>query len=62
MTPEPALMTVNEVAATFRVMPSTVRAWARSGRLDSVRTPGGQYRFHPDVVTPLRDREANTNG
>lgn len=27
------------------VHPETIKRWARSGRLPSVKTPGGQFRF-----------------
>ena len=35
------LLTPGEVAALFRVDPKTVTRWAASGRITSIRTPGG---------------------
>lgn len=34
-----------EVARLFGVSPSTVTRWARTGLLQTVRTPGGHYRY-----------------
>ncbi len=39
------LLTPGEVAKMFRVDPKTVTRWGQSGRLSSVRTPGGHRRF-----------------
>ena len=39
------LLTPGEVAALFRVDPKTVTRWAASGRISSIRTPGGHRRF-----------------
>ncbi len=51
-----------EVAALFRVDPKTVTRWAASGRIDSVQTPGGHYRFPEsavrDQLRPARRRAA----
>lgn len=46
----PPLLTPGEVAALFRVDPKTVTRWAASGRLSSLRTPGGHRRFRADEV------------
>lgn len=40
-----ALLTPAEVAAMLRVDPKTVTRWARSGKLSSIRTPGGHRRY-----------------
>ena len=42
---EPELMMPAEVAAAFHVTPMTVTRWARSGKLPSIRTPGGHRRY-----------------
>ena len=47
------LLTPGEVAALFRVDPKTVTRWAASGRISSIRTPGGHRRFRE---TEVRDR------
>ena len=39
------LLTPAEVAAAFRVDPKTVTRWAKSGKLNSIRTLGGHRRF-----------------
>lgn len=44
----PSLLTPGEVATMFRVDPKTVTRWAASGRITSIRTPGGHRRF-PEV-------------
>ena len=44
------LLRKEEVAAVFNVSPRTVTYWAWTGRLASVRTPGGQYRYRQSVV------------
>lgn len=44
------LMTPEEVGSLFRVDPRTVKQWAVRGWPAAVRTPGGQWRFRPDLV------------
>jgi excisionase family DNA binding protein len=50
--PEP-LLKPGEVAELFRVDPKTVTRWGKSGRLTSIRTPGGQHRFREAEVRAL---------
>jgi predicted site-specific integrase-resolvase len=38
------LLTPAEVVVAFRVDPKTVTRWAKTGKLSSVRTPGGHRR------------------
>lgn len=40
------LLTPGEVAAINRVDPKTVTRWAASGKMPSIRTPGGHRRFY----------------
>jgi excisionase family DNA binding protein len=47
------LLTPGEVAALFRVDPKTVTRWAASGRIGSIRTPGGHRRFREAEVLAL---------
>lgn len=47
------LWTPSEVAAVFRVDPKTVTRWAATGRISSVRTPGGHRRFRESSVRAL---------
>jgi excisionase family DNA binding protein len=49
------LLTPAEVAALFRVDPKTVTRWASTGRLGSIRTPGGHRRFRASEVHTLLD-------
>lgn len=51
------LLTPGEVAALFRVDPKTVTRWAASGRISSIRTPGGHRRFREAEVRELLDGE-----
>ena len=54
------LLTPGEVAALFRVNPKTVTRWAASGRISSIRTPGGHRRFRESEVRALLRGEAGT--
>ena len=55
------LLTPGEVAALFRVDPKTVTRWAASGRISSIRTPGGHRRFRESEVRALLRGEAGTS-
>ncbi len=48
-------MTPAEVAAVFRVDPKTVTRWAKTGKLDSIRTLGGVRRYYADQVAGFLD-------
>lgn len=52
LTPDP-LLTVNEVAARFRVNRRTITNWVRQKKLPATRTPGGHYRFRLSEVERL---------
>jgi excisionase family DNA binding protein len=54
------LLTPGEVAALFRVDPKTVTRWAASGRVGSIRTPGGHRRFRESEIRALLEGEAQT--
>src|SRR5580704_2620819 len=54
------LLTPGEVAALFRVDPKTVTRWAASGRIGSIRTPGGHRRFRESEVRALLGVDAST--
>jgi excisionase family DNA binding protein len=51
---EPLLRT-SEVAELFQVSQRTVTAWARSGRIESIRMPGGHWRFPRRSVRAVLD-------
>ncbi len=54
------LLTPGEVAALFRVDPKTVTRWAASGRISSIRTPGGHRRFREAEVRELLGGESHS--
>ncbi len=54
------LMTPGEVATMFRVDPKTVSRWAESGRIRSIRTPGGHRRFPESEVLALLRGESTS--
>lgn len=39
------LLTVKEVAQILGVSPVTIRAWDKSGKIKTIRTPGNQRRI-----------------
>ena len=45
---EPEFLSRGEVARLFGVSLSTVTRWARTGLLQTVRTPGGHYRYRAE--------------
>ena len=47
------LLTLQEVADLFRVNRRTVATWAKTGRLATIRTPGGHPRFRKADVERL---------
>ena len=47
------LLTPHQVAEMFRVDPKTVARWASSGRIGSIRTPGGHRRFRETEILAL---------
>lgn len=47
------LLTPAEVASMFRVDPKTVTRWARTGKLNSIRTLGGHRRYREGEVRAL---------
>ena len=56
------LLTPSEVAALFRVDPTTVTRWAKAGKLTSIRTLGGHRRYkESEVKTLLKSISPNTS-
>lgn len=54
------LLTPAEVAAILFVDPKTVTRWARAGKLDAIRTPGGHRRYlKSDVLAIMRGQHAS---
>ncbi|MHB1433913.1 MAG: BldC family transcriptional regulator [Streptosporangiaceae bacterium] len=56
------LLTPGEVAALFRVDPKTVTRWAASGRISSIRTPGGHRRYREVEIRALLGIDADSVG
>ncbi len=56
------LLTPGEVAALFRVDPKTVTRWAASGRISSIRTPGGHRRYREVEIRALLGIDASELG
>jgi excisionase family DNA binding protein len=52
-----SLLTPAEVAAILYVDPKTVTRWAKAGKLNCFRTPGGHRRFS-EVRHPCTDHRA----
>lgn len=48
------LMTPAEVAEAFRIDPKTVTRWARTGKLTSIRTPGGHRRYSRAEIDAIK--------
>lgn len=46
-------LTVDQVAERFQVSEETARQWARSGTVQAIRLPGGQYRFPREAIEAL---------
>lgn len=53
---------VIDVARTLRVSPDTVRRWADSGLLASIRLPSGHRRFERADVLMFRDEMLRPGG
>ena len=47
------LLTPGEVAALYRVAPTTVTQWARRGLLPSIRPPGNHRRYRESEIQAL---------
>jgi excisionase family DNA binding protein len=45
MTPNPPLLTADEVADLLRQDGETVRRWCRDGLIKAIKTPGGLWRI-----------------
>jgi excisionase family DNA binding protein len=44
------LLTPAEIARALRVDPKTVTRWAKTGKITSIRTPGGHRRYYRSEV------------
>jgi excisionase family DNA binding protein len=46
-------LTSGQVARRLHVAPETVARWAKAGRLEHRRTPGGHRRYDPELIDQL---------
>lgn len=46
-------LTADQVAEKFGISAEAVRGWARTGKVDAIRLPGGQYRFRREVIEAI---------
>lgn len=53
MAPRANLIRPSDLARFWGLHPKTLYLWVRAGKLDAVRTPGGQFRVDPDAVRDL---------
>ena len=51
--PEKSWVTSGEVARALNMTDAAIRRWAREGLVESIKTPGGQYRFRREAVSNL---------
>jgi excisionase family DNA binding protein len=54
------LLTPSQVAKMLNVNPRTVSRWAREGRIQHVRTPGGQHRFWRAEIDAYLEKDDTT--
>ena len=47
------MLTPAEVGRLFNVDPKTVTRWAKEGRIESIRTPGGHRRYPREKIMAL---------
>ena len=53
MTQVSPYLTAEQVAERFDITAETARAWARTGKVEAIRLPGGQYRFRREVIEAI---------
>ena len=52
-------MTSGEVARALSMTDAAIRRWAREGLVESIKTPGGQYRFRREALARLLQIKPN---
>jgi excisionase family DNA binding protein len=62
MTPIETPLTTGEVAQRYGVTNSSVRRWAKNGRIASFKTPTGQLRVLPSEVEAMIAETAAERG
>lgn len=56
------LLTAAQLAERLKVRPSTVREWAKTGRIPEIRISAKVRRFDPVEVDAVLRRQAVSNG
>lgn len=46
-------LTSGEIARALNMTDAAIRRWAREGLVESIKTPGGQYRFRREALARL---------
>lgn len=52
-------LTAEQVAERFEITAETARAWARTGKVPAIRTPGGHYRFRREDIDAIERGETS---
>jgi excisionase family DNA binding protein len=60
--PEKSWVSSGEVARALNMTNAAIRRWAREGLLESIKTPGGQYRFRREAVSNLTKQRSGPKG
>jgi len=53
MTQLPRYLTAEQVAQRLEVTAEAARNWARTGKIQAIKTPGGQYRFPVEAIEAI---------
>lgn len=56
---EERMLTPGETARLFGVAEQTLARWARTGKVPSIRTPGGHRRYREAVIRALLESSAS---
>ncbi|MEV4096113.1 BldC family transcriptional regulator [Streptosporangium saharense] len=59
--PTERLLTPGEVAHIFGVDPKTVNRWSLTGKIPSLKTPGGQRRYRQSDIDALLGQPVRTS-
>lgn len=59
MITEEKMLTPGEVAAMFGVNSQTLARWARTGKVPSIKTPGGHRRYREAEIRALLEAGAS---
>lgn len=54
------LLKVSEVSKELELNHLTLLRWIRQGKIEAIKTLGGQYRIHRDEITRIKDKMGYT--